>query len=147
MECKKHGPWSGTVQCPVCNRENRAAWVEQNHDKHRATIKTYRDARRPAINELARTRTQEVKTQAITEYGGQCACCGISDLVFLTIDHPDGDGAAHRRAIFGDSVGRAGERFYRWLRREGWPTGFRVLCWNCQHATSKGICPHMEPKN
>jgi hypothetical protein len=65
-------------------------------------------------------------------------------VIFLTIDHPEQNGAEHRREIFGTSVGRAGERFYRWLKRGGWPAGYRILCWNCQHATFRGGCPHVQ---
>ena len=43
-------------------------------------------------------------------YGLECACCGESTYEFLEIDHINGDGASHRRAI-GVSV------IYRWLIR------------------------------
>jgi len=76
-------------------------------------------------------------------YGGQCACCGISDLIFLNIDHVDGHGAEHRR---GTQTGRSGGvQLYLWLRRSGWPPGFQVLCWNCNSAKhyGNGTCePH-----
>jgi hypothetical protein len=60
---------------------------------------------------------------------------------FLTIDHENGDGAAHRRQI-----GQGSIVLYRWLRRNNYPPGFRTLCWNCNCATHKyGICPHKRP--
>ena len=140
--CAKHGPYPTQKRCPACNKEGRAAWVAANREAHNAHVKEYRGGRRDATRSRARAATQAIKTEAIEHYGGACVCCKMTELVFLTIDHPSGDGAAHRREIFGASIGGAGERFYRWLRRNGWPPGYRVLCWNCQHATTRGVCPH-----
>jgi hypothetical protein len=35
-----------------------------------------------------------------------------------------------------------GYRAYRWLKDRGYPGGFRVLCHNCNFATTRGVCPH-----
>lgn len=143
--CVRHGTWTGgQKRCPTCNRENLARWRAQNPERIREAQRAYKLANRERVAANARIRTQLIKAEVIDHYGGSCACCGESQLVFLTIDHPEGNGAAHRRAIFGDSVGRAGERFYRWLKRNGLPAEFRVLCWNCQHASFRGECPHEE---
>jgi hypothetical protein len=80
---------------------------------------------------------QKVKTEVVAAYGGKCGCCGEDNLVFLTIDHVNNDGAAHRR-----EVGRSG--IYFWLRRKGYPEGFQVLCWNCNMAKALGGCPHQQ---
>jgi hypothetical protein len=50
------------------------------------------------------------------------------------------DGAEHRKQI-GKST-----NIYRWLIREKYPTGFQVLCFNCNcgKAFNKGTCPHEE---
>ena len=59
-------------------------------------------------------------------------------MAFLVVDHINGDGNKHRRAI-----GRTGISFYQWLRISGYPPGFRVLCHNCNHAyAAYGACPH-----
>jgi len=71
-------------------------------------------------------------------YGGyRCACCGEEEKTFLTIDHINGDGCKHRKEI-GQS------NMYRWLRDNNYPTGFQVLCMNCQwgRKNCEGICPH-----
>ena len=68
-----------------------------------------------------------VHTKAIVfqHYGSKCARCGITDIDVLTIDHVAQDGASHR------FVHRSGNKFYRWLQRNSYPPGFRVLCFNC----------------
>lgn len=80
---------------------------------------------------------RKVKQEAIEQYGGKCECCGESRFEFLTIDHKDGDGAAHRREMNFGSV-------YRWLKRNGYPKDkFRLLCFNCNCARGFfGYCPH-----
>jgi hypothetical protein len=63
-------------------------------------------------------------------------CCGESHYEFLTIDHVNGDGADHRRETNNEDI-------YRWLERNNFPPGFRVLCMNCNFALGyHGYCPH-----
>lgn len=82
-------------------------------------------------------RDQMIKAAVFAAYGGaKCACCGITDLVFLTIDHIDGSGAKHRKSD------RSAVKIYRWLYRRNFPEGFRVLCMNCNWARRFGPCPH-----
>ena len=81
-----------------------------------------------------------VKIEVMSHYGGKCACCGETEMAFLTIDHVNGDGAAHRREIKA-----AGGTLYRWLQKNGYPQGdYQCLCMNCNFAKSKNFwgCPH-----
>lgn len=92
--------------------------------------------------EKARARTRawwaQCRKEMFDHYGRECACCGESRQEFLCIDHVDGGGNAHRAA-----VGGSGSVFYAWLRRNGWPEGFRTLCHNCNQARGLyGYCPH-----
>jgi hypothetical protein len=80
---------------------------------------------------------------ALTAYGGAvCACCGESNVKFLTIDHINGGGTAERKKIKGVCS------IYRWLKRQGYPFGYQVLCYNCNcgRAYNGGICPHKDIK-
>lgn len=95
---------------------------------------------------LERSRLQRVaaKLEAFAAYGGNhCACCKTDILDFLTIDHINNDGSAHRKELFGASHGRGGRHFYAWLKRQNWPKGFQVLCFNCNigKARNNGVCP------
>lgn len=91
-----------------------------------------------------RTKAQHARRRllALQHYSGSsqpfCSCCGESHLEFLAIDHIEGGGAAHRRVV--------GSSFFLWLQREGYPSGFRILCHNCNLAMGYyGRCPHQGP--
>lgn len=83
------------------------------------------------------------RLEALIHYSGpnpSCACCGEPDYRFLTIDHIDGGG----------SVDRPKAKKYGglalWLRANGYPSGFQVLCWNCNCGKGVyGVCPHELP--
>lgn len=69
----------------------------------------------------------------------QCVGCTETHIEFLTIDHVKGDGAAHRK----ETGLRTGSDTYAWLRRNNFPAGFRVLCFNCNASEGfHGYCPH-----
>jgi hypothetical protein len=101
-------------------------WLERNPEWRVQITKKYRDQNRQA---------------AFLAYGGfRCACCGETEPMFLTIDHIENDGNVHRRA----TRTKGGSEFFAWLRRQGYPPGFQVLCRNCnwgKHANG-GVCPH-----
>lgn len=96
----------------------------------------------PCISTRSRAK---IKLEVIEAYGGVCTCCGISEPVFLTIDHIHNDGAAHRRELT-----KSGKKdIYRVLKAEGYPKDrFQLLCYNCNCAKQhNGVCPHKnEPK-
>ena len=81
--------------------------------------------------------------QAILAYGGYaCACCGVTEPLFLTLDHAHNDGSRHRARI----APLSGGKLYRWLRDNAYPPGFQVLCANCNHGRFRngGVCPHKD---
>jgi len=64
-----------------------------------------------------------------------CECCGELHIEFLTIDHINGNGAKHRLKI--------GPHINRWLIKNNFPPGYRVLCFNCNCSLGHcGYCPH-----
>lgn len=68
----------------------------------------------------------KVKAAVIDHYSGgttRCAMCDVNDVRMLTIDHIDGGGKQHRRR---DKI----KSIYRHLQKAGFPTGYRVLCFN-----------------
>lgn len=72
-----------------------------------------------------------LKREVMDQYGGVCQRCQEADIDVLTIDHIDGGGAEHRRTLSKNGRATAGITTYRWLKKNGFPAGFRVLCANC----------------
>lgn len=108
----------------MADRQAERKWYARNRDRAIATQKVYRQAQKDKI---------------LDHYGRFCACCGEDEPVFLSLDHINGDGAAHRREI----SKRSGASMYSLLIREGFPAGFQVLCYNCNFAKRTGeACPH-----
>lgn len=101
-----------------------------------------RDCNRDRYRKSRQTYQQRTKREIIDTYGGVCACCGEENIGFLTIDHVNNDGAEHRREI----GNRGGNAFYLWLRKNDYPDGFQVLCWNCNcgRQYNGGACPHTQ---
>jgi hypothetical protein len=67
-----------------------------------------------------------LKVKVINAYGGPlCVGCGESDIRILQIDHINGGGHKHSKEIGGRG------KMYKWLKDNGYPEGFRVLCPSC----------------
>lgn len=98
------------------------------------------------VSATRKARALDDRFAALAKYGPGCQCCGEDREPFLLIDHVDGGGNAHRQEIVRSKhSGRAGggPNLYRWLRLNGYPGGFQVLCANCNMAKDRpGGCPH-----
>ena len=92
----------------------------------------------------SRAAQKKRKLAVLAGYGGKCECCGESESMFLAIDHIEGGGRQHLK-----SLGVGGGVFYKWLRKNKFPPGFRVLCHNCNMGRhlNGGICPHKLQEN
>lgn len=160
-KCGDRTPAAGFRVCDPCKqalkdqrRGRIAAGLCSNCGKPRRTKKFIycRPCRRLKTDEYQggrvarlaqeKLRKQTLKRDVFAAYGGaKCQCCGVDHIEFLSIDHIDGNGAAHRKLLKLEK--RGGGNFYYWLRREGFPAGFRVLCMNCNFALGHfGHCPH-----
>jgi hypothetical protein len=97
------------------NPENKRRWSERVTEKNRAR-----------------------RIFVLSHYGGKCACCGESEMPFLTLDHIHNDGKVDREKV------HAGY-WWRWIVKHGFPSHLQVLCWNCNMAKQhygNGVCPH-----
>ena len=110
-------------------RKKSLEWRQKNPEKYRE----YQ-------NRKAREYNKQKKITVIEAYGGECACCGEKNKEFLAIDHIGGGGHQHiKKNNF------RGMQFYRWLIKNGFPGGFRVLCFNCNWSIGNyGYCPHQK---
>ena len=105
---------------------NAIAWQKANPEKKAAHQRAIRARKWAKVYEV---------------YGSSCRCCGETEPLFLTVDHINNDGAAHRRQM-------GHKNMLLWLARNNYPPGFQTLCMNCNlgKARNKGTCPH-EVKN
>ena len=115
-----------------------------NREKRLAYGKKWRDSNPDKMNIYRKKHIVKLKEETFAAYGGRfCRCCGEAEPLFLSIDHIDGNGNEHRRSL-GNS---GGKDFYTWLRKNGYPEGYQVLCFNCNLAKGHyGICPHTMPE-
>lgn len=125
--CGLRKPIKERALCRKCCSTKLANYYE-NKEKTLAQQRRYR---------------KKLRDAAFVAYGGpRCACCTESRAEFLTFDHVKGDGAAHRRAI-----GKATHVLLLWMKRQNYPSGFRVLCMNCNFSIGiRGYCPHEKEK-
>lgn len=97
---------------------------------------------RKIINDLKKLSDQRMKLEIIQAYGNRCACpkCPETNAGFLTIDHKNNDGKSDRK-----NISHGGATFYRWIKKQGYPSDFQLLCWNCNLGKlHNGICPHLK---
>lgn len=136
--------------CGLCIRFGCNNYAADNHrscEYHLVQNRVYRLGAIDEIRAKDRQRHLQLKIDAFMAYGGIiCSCPGCNEtaIEFLTIDHVDGGGGEHRRLIAngGKSKG-SGYKTYAWLRRNKYPPGYRVLCFNCNSARGAyGYCPH-----
>lgn len=119
----------GKRACPKCAARQRQKIAEMRADPEYM-------ARTRRWNNAARRR---LRREVFDAYGGPvCLCCGEEHFEFLTIDHIEKP--SEESKVFGY---RSGTGFYQWLRNQGFPEGYRVLCLNCNFAIGHyGYCPH-----
>lgn len=125
----KAGKLGLQAACIACKRDIYNKWRPRNAER---------------VNEYQRDRRQALKEEVFKYYGNACSCCGESNSIFLSIDHINNDGAKHREIISGDKRSGAGCRTYAWIKNNGFPNTFQVLCFNCNWAKSHGGCPHQK---
>jgi len=96
------------------------------------------DEKKKEISSRSAIGNKVLRNLVLDKLGSKCQCCGEDRREFLTIDHVQGGGCAHRRAC-GGSI-----QVYRRIRDEGYPRNkYQVLCWNCNASMGHlGYCPH-----
>ena len=111
--------------CRMCMNARSVLYAQRNPAKRLATAKRERD---------------RLKATVVAAYGGACACCGVTHLEFLAIDHVAGGGSKHRKTISSPTPLR------RLIIKQGFPKHYRILCHNCNSAIGWfGRCPHAGP--
>ena len=129
-------------------------WREANREKSREQSREWRNRKlangtpeevaviRAAESAKTKRNQDRCRDEVFAAYGGyKCRCCGEDERLFLSIDHVDNNGAEERKSGLYRGSGTA---FYQWLRKSEFPSGYQVLCMNCQVGKHKngGVCPH-----
>lgn len=113
--------------CKSCHREREK--LKYQSTGRQVALKRYYDKR---------DSTTKLRDIIHSAYGNKCVCCGQTDRLFLTIDHANGGGEAHRK-----SHNHSAYAVFRDIIKGGFSDEYRLLCWNCNLATRYGKeCPH-----
>lgn len=90
----------------------------------------------PHYNEITSMRYRLIVFNHYKQKIISCVCCKETDLDMLEMDHINGGGTKHRKEI--------GTRLSIWLIKNNFPSGFQILCANCNKSKyrNNGICSH-----
>jgi hypothetical protein len=91
-------------------------------------------------------RMNKLREAIIRGYGGKCTCpeCPKINPAFLTIEHINGGGTAHRKTNSPYGVMKE-------IVDNNFPPDYTILCYNCNcakaHRSNNNTCPHLMSKN
>ena len=122
-----------TCICKKCNEEKP---IGEFYVRKQGRMSSY--TCKSCIMKRITERSRQARIKVVDHYGGKCACCGETHKEFLAIDHINGGGNKHRKENKIHSL-------HKWLIRHNYPSGFRILCNNCNFSLGAfGYCPHQK---
>jgi hypothetical protein len=88
-------------------------------------MKKCRNEEPEKYNRQSRKAKSRIRERLYDMYGNKCVLCGFDNILALTLDHINNNGAEERKAL--------GERgvYYRALEKYR-PNEYRIICMNCQ---------------
>lgn len=129
-------PPAGKGWCRTCRRFRELddfyslrSGPQGHYPQCKKCYRDYVESKRPRIRTTRRKWERRVREEAVAHYGKECACCGEEQLEFLNVEPVRNRGRKKTTAW--------------WLKKNGYPKGFRVYCFNC--TTARGLyghCPH-----
>jgi hypothetical protein len=142
---QNNSPDGRSYICKPCQRDYGKKHLQDNVERYASRRKEYYEENRERIRKYCSTKHRARKIRVLLAYGGVCVCCGERNLGLLTLDHKNGDGAEHRRAL---GHGKASSRVYAWAEENGFPDLLQAMCWNCNNGRyhNGGVCPHKDDK-
>lgn len=124
--------------CKDCVREFNKKYAPLYKHKQKEYQKRFYILNKEKVNKESNERWRNERIICLSYYSKnkmECACCKENNYEFLAIDHINGGGNKHVKSIGGKLV--------RWLIKNNFPQGFRVLCHNCNMSLGHyGYCPH-----
>lgn len=145
-KCEIEKPLCDFTADKRCKEGRRAQCKECFKPGRLIRQKNYKKREKGHASELRYRR--KLKTIVMSYYcAGEphCMCpgCDVKILEFLTLDHIEENGADHRRQL-GKGTQSCGINTYRWAKNNNYPSGFQVLCFNCNFGKHVcGVCPHV----
>lgn len=125
-------------ECSKCGEKKKYIKFNKNSSKKDGLSNQCKNCQ----NKQAKEYRKRIKKKVIKAYGGQCECCGITNIGFLTIDHVNDNRKEHIKEL--DTF--EGSAFYSKLYELNYPDNYnlRILCYNCNCGRERngGICPH-----
>lgn len=123
------------------HKRRNKKYRENHREELRKKNKEYQRERRntPEWRERAKKEHYQLKLQVLQYYSNslepKCLCCEELAMEFLTLNHING--------YIDKKQPRSGVYLYRWLVKNNFPSGFNVMCMNCNFALGHfGYCPH-----
>jgi len=117
---------------------------EKYKERQREYSRRYREKNKKKVNAKQKENYDKVRFEVLCHYSTdppKCACCGEDKLYFLSIDHIKGNGSEHRRKI-DPKKKMGGNGFVYWLKKNKFPKGYQILCYNCNFAKRQNkVCP------
>jgi len=137
---KLQGPFASQAEYKkLYAREYRRVYGKDGDriDGYRGYVKQYNHEYRRRVGKKERKNRQTkeqralLRTEILYNYSGGkmvCSRCGFDDVRALDLDHIENGGGSHRKQI-----GRRGATYdiYAALKRDNFPSGYQVLCRNC----------------
>ena len=139
--CSQKRRFEGPKKCKGCNiNKPRSEYYKSKPYLCKECVK-------PILCEKRKERNKNQRLKVLKYYSDgklNCNCCGEDNVEFLTIDHIGGGGNMHRNLLTANKeVQRGSGNFVRWLIKQDYPSGYRVLCYNCNVSLGiHGYCPH-----
>jgi len=115
-------------QMRIRNREYRQLHKEEMAVTQKEYYRLHSDRIKAAAIRTGKILRRKQRLAVLLHYSnGTAACvkCGFSDIRSLCLDHINGGGTEHRRAV------KNGGNVWLWLARHNFPPGYQILCANC----------------
>ena len=111
-------------------RERNKEWVRQwrKTPEYKINLDTYLQKKR-IRSKCGREKVKKVVFMHYSNNKMECARCGYNNIDALCLDHINDNGHYERTVL---NAGR-GSNFYQWLKNRGFPSGYQVLCHNCNY--------------
>jgi hypothetical protein len=127
---------------PKNKRRKRDKQRKKEYNKYyEANKRVYTLEEKAKRAKARKLRYQKLRLSILEHYSNdkiKCKCCGENIIEFMCLDHIEGNGNLHRKQVGKNGV-------LKWIVKNNYPSGFQVLCHNCNMAKgSSGKCPHRQ---